>query len=87
MDDQGFIQRIQEKIERMTERSVEIQVDHEELNQLQVELDRDVPLVVMGANIFQYSGFARMCIEYAAASIKQQRNIDLLEFHLLLARN
>ena len=87
MDDQRFIQRIQEKIERMTERSVEIQIDHEELNQLQVELDRDVPLVVMGAHVFRYSGFARMCIEYAAASIQQQRKIEMLEFLLLLARN
>ena len=35
----------------------------------------------------RYAGFARMCIEYAAASIQEQRPIDMLEFHLLLARN
>jgi len=87
MDDQQFADSIQRKIERLTERSIEFQVDREEADQLQVDLEREVPLVVMGSNIFQYSGFARMCIEYAVASIRQQRPIDMLEFHLLLARN
>ena len=62
-------------------------VDEEDANKLQVELEREIPLVVVGANIYQYAGFARMCIEYAAASIQRQRPIDVLEFHLLLARN
>ena len=87
MDDDEFVARIHRKIERMTQRAVEVQVDREELNQLQVDLHRDVPLVVVGSNVLQYSGFARMCIEYAVESIKQQRTIDTLEFHLLLARN
>ena len=52
-----------------------------------VELEREIPLVVVGNNIYHYSGFARLCIEYAVASIRQQRPIDMLEFHLLLARN
>ena len=87
MDDQEFVRRIQEKIQRLTGRSIELRVDHQEAGQLQVELDREVPQVVLGANIFRYSGFARMCVEYAVASIRQQRPIDELEFHLLLARN
>ena len=87
MDDQIFLERIRQKIERMTQRTVEVQIDQEELNQLKVDLEREVPLVVVGANVFLYSGFARMCIEYAVESIKQQRTIDTLEFHLLLARN
>ena len=87
MDDEDFVRRIQEKIERLTGRSIELQVDHQEAGQLQVDLDRDVPQVVLGANIFQYSGFARMCVEYAVESIRKQRPIDVLEFHLLLARN
>lgn len=87
MDDQKFVHCISEKIERLTGRRIELQVDHEDTSTLQVELDREVPLVVFGANIFQYSGFARMCIEYATASIQEKRPIDLLEFHLLLARN
>ena len=87
MDDQQFIDRIREKIERLTGRRVELQVDQQDASRLHVELERDVPLVVMGSNIYQYSGFARMCIEYAAASIQRQRPINVLEFHLLLARN
>ena len=87
MDDEQFVRSIQLKIERLTGRSIELRVDHEEANQLQMELDGEAPLVVMGSNIFRYSGFARMCIEYSVASIRQQRPVDMLEFHLLLARN
>ncbi len=87
MDDDRFLERIHQKIERLTGRSIQLEIDQEETNQLKVEFEREVPLVVLGANIFQYSGFARMCVEYVVESIRQQRQIDVLEFHLLLARN
>ncbi len=87
MEDERFLERIHQKIERLTGHSIQLEIDQEETNQLKVEFEREVPLVVLGANIFQYSGFARMCVEYAVESIRQQRPIDVLEFHLLLARN
>jgi hypothetical protein len=87
LDDQQFAHRIGDKIERLTGRRVDLQIDHDDASKLDVDLSREVPLVILGANIFHYSGFARLCIEYAAASIQRQRPIDLLEFHLLLARN
>ena len=87
MDDEQFLERIHQKIERLTGREIQLEIDQEETNQLKVEPEREVPLVVLGANIFQYSGFARMCVEYVVESIRQQRPIDVLEFHLLLARN
>ena len=43
--------------------------------------------LVMGHNILEYSGFARLCTEYAVASIRQQREIPEIEFQMLLARN
>ena len=87
MEDEEFIRRIQEKIERLTETSVEMDIDHDDPNQFRVDFQREVPRVVLGANVYQYSGFARMCVEYAVASIRQQRPMEMLEFHLLLARN
>ena len=87
MNDQEFIDRIEEKIERLTEREIELRIDEDEAGQLQVDYSRDVPLVVMGRNIFEYSGFARLCTEYAVASIRQQRDIPEMEFQMLLARN
>ncbi|MCH8226038.1 MAG: hypothetical protein IIC97_09230 [Chloroflexi bacterium] len=87
MEDQEFVQRLHEKIERLTEGRVDLEIDHEDGSQLRVEFEREVPLVVLGSNIFQYSGFARMCVEYAVESIRKQRPIEMLEFHLLLARN
>ena len=87
MNDQEFIDRIQEKIERLTGRDIELRIDEDDSGQLGVNFDRDVPLVVMGNNIFQYSGFARLCTEYAIASIREQREIPEIEFQMLLARN
>ena len=87
MEDEEFIRRIQEKIERLTETSVELDIDRDDPNGFQVDFQREVPRVVLGANVYQYSGFARMCVEYAVASIRRQRPIEMLEFHLLLARN
>ena len=87
MNDQQFIDRIQEKIENLTGREIELRIDDDNGGQLQVDFARPVPLVVMGHNIFEYSGFARLCTEYAVASIRQQREIPEIEFQLLLARN
>ena len=64
-----------------------MRIDDDEAGQLAVDFSRDVPLVVMGRNILEYSGFARLCTEYAVASIRQQREIPEIEFQLLLARN
>lgn len=87
MNDQQFIDRIQEKIENLTGRDIELRIDDENGGQLEVDFSREVPLVIMGRNIFEYSGFARLCTEYAVASIRQQRVIPEIEFQLLLARN
>ncbi|MYC38044.1 MAG: hypothetical protein F4X66_14185 [Chloroflexi bacterium] len=87
MNDQQFIDRIQEKIENLTGREIELRIDDDNGGQLEVDFSREVPLVVMGHNIFEYSGFARLCTEYAVASIRQQRVIPEIEFQLLLARN
>ena len=87
MEDNEFVERIQEKIERMTGRQVELRIDQEDAGQMGVELRDDIPLVILGNNVLQYSGFARMGIEYAVACIREERAIDPMEFHLLLARN
>ncbi len=87
MEDDEFLDRIQGKIQRLTQKRIELRVDHEDANQLMVELEGEVPLVILGSNVLQFSGFARMCIEYVVESIRQHRPLDLLEFHLLLARN
>ncbi len=87
MEDDEFLDRIQGKIQRLTQKRIELRVDHEDANQLMVELEGEVPLVILGSNVLHFSGFARMCVEYVVESIRQHRPLDLLEFHLLLARN
>ena len=87
MNDQEFIDRIQEKIERLTGRDIELRIDEDDGSQLGIDFGRDVPLVIMGHNILEYSGFARLCTEYAVASIREQRELSEIEFQMLLARN
>ncbi len=87
MEDDEFLDRIQGKIQRLTQKRIELRVDHEDANQLMVELEGEVPLVILGSNVLELSGFARMCVEYVVESIRQHRPLELLEFHLLLARN
>ncbi len=87
MEDEEFTRRLQEKFERLTEISVDLRVDHDNPAKLRVEFQEQVPQVVIGSNIYEYPGFARMCVEYAVASIRALRAIEPLEFHLLLARN
>ena len=87
MEDYQFIDQIQEKIERLTGRMVELQIDDGDANRLEVDFGREVPVVIMGNNILGYAGFARTCVEYAVASIREDRPINPMEFHVLLARN
>ena len=76
MEDQEFVDRIREKIERMTGRQVELRIDEEDSGQIGVELNGDMPVVILGKNVLEYSGFARMGIEYAVACIREERAID-----------
>ena len=87
VEDQAFIDRLQQKIERLTGRMVELRIDQDDGTQMQEELGPEVPVVILGRNILEYAGFARMGVEYAVASIREQRAISPIEFQLLLARN
>ena len=87
MEDREFVERIQEKIERLTGRQIELRIDEEDASKIGVELHGDLPLVILGNNVLEYSGFARMGIEYAVACIREERALEPMEFHVLLARN
>ncbi len=87
MEDAQFVTRLKAKLERITDRDVELRVADDDPDCLEVDLNRLVPQVVLGRNIYHYPGFARMCLEYAAGSIIEGRHLGELEFHMLLARN
>ena len=87
MDDQEFLDRIRGKIEKITDTQVQIHMDADQKNQIKVEFEGSIPQVTLGSNVLKYPGFARMAIEYTVASIREKRELGLLEFHVLLARN
>ncbi|MQF64758.1 hypothetical protein FIM04_01365 [SAR202 cluster bacterium AC-409-J13_OGT_754m] len=87
MDDINFLNRIQDKIERATGKSIELLIDEENSNSLEVELEDSIPRLIFGHAVLQYPGFARLCIEYSVACIREGRQISTLEFHAVLGRN
>lgn len=87
MEDKEFLKRMKSKIETMAGRPVEMMLDRKKTDRLEVDPDQFEPKVVVGAAVLKYPGFARMCIEYAVASIREGRRISALEFHMVLGRN
>lgn len=87
MDDREFIQRVKEKIERLTGQEIDLDIDHDNQSRMTLELNIPVPRVVIGADVLQHAGFGRLAIEYAVASIKRGAEVSQLEFQALLSRN
>ena len=87
MDDREFLARIKARIEKLTGSEIQLHLDRTDRNRIKVELDRQVPEVILGSNALQYAGFARMAIEYAVASMRKKKELGSLELHVLLARN
>ncbi len=78
---------MQAKIERLTGRSISLVLDENDSDRMEVEPRDATPRVVVGSAALKYPGFARMCVEYATASIRLGRPISRLEFHMALGRN
>lgn len=87
MDDDEFLNKILVKIERMTGKEIQLDVDRDNESRITVDFADIVPQVILGFGVLQYPGFARMAVEYVVASITRNREIDQLEFHVLLQRN
>ncbi len=78
---------MQAKIERLTGGPISLVIDEVDAKKLEVTLEGMIPRVMMGSAVRAYPGFARMCVEYAVASIREGREIGPLEFQVLLGRN
>jgi len=87
VDDEEFVKRIKEKIERLTAREVEVVVDSEASDSVALDMTASTVKVVLGAKLLQHSGVVRMAIEYVVASINRGRELRSLEFQMLLRRN
>ena len=87
MEDDVFLDRIKAKIERLTGRKIHLELDTDNGKRLEIEADAEVPKVVIGSDVLQYAGFARLAVEYAVASIRRGGEISQLEFQALLSRN
>ena len=87
MDDEEFIQRMQQRIQESTGVTVELEVDHEQPGEVDVFLNGPQPRVVMGADALQHAGLARMFIQYAILCVNENRKVDHDEFTRFLRRN
>jgi len=87
MDDQEFVVRMKEKIQRLTGKEVELVLGGPEDEQVSVDLGGPIPKVVVTPLVLKAPGLARMSIEYAVASIKKGEEVSPLEFYMILRRN
>ena len=87
VDDEEFLRRIREKIERLAAREVEFLVDSEATDSVALEMTAAMPRVVFGSKVLEHPGLVRMAIEYVVACMKQGRELQPLEFQLLLRLN
>ena len=87
MDDEEFIQRMQQRIQESTGVTVELEVDHEQPGEVDVFLNGPQPRVVMGADALKHAGLARMFIQYAILCVNENRKVDHDEFTRFLRRN
>ena len=87
MEDEKFLEQINIKITRLTGRQVRLKLDSEDPWCMAVGFDEGESTVTIGNGALKYSGFARMCIEYAVACIRAEKEITTMEFHVLLQRN
>ena len=87
MEDEEFVARLKAKLESLTGGEVVLHLGTGDQSQIKVELGSLVPVVTIGSNALQYSGFARMALEHAVASIRGGKELESLEFQVLLSRN
>lgn len=87
MDDDTFIQRMQQRIHESTGVEVSLEIDHDEPGDVDVFLTDQKPRVVMGADALKHAGLARMFIQYAILCINENRKVDHEEFTRFLRRN
>ena len=87
MHNDEFLDRIREKISGLTNTSITLSIDPDNEWGMYIELEEAIADIAMGSGAIGYPGFARMCIEFAVASIKEKREITPFEFQFLLQRN
>jgi hypothetical protein len=87
MEDEEFLARTKEKIERLAGREIELTLDQESENPVALDITAPVPRVVLAASVLEYPGLVRMAVEYVVACIRKERTLEPLEFQLLLRRN
>jgi hypothetical protein len=85
MEDAEFLRRMRERIQQSTGRAVELVLGEE--GEFALDLAARVPRVVMGKDVLQYAGKARMLTEYVILCLKQGRQVPEQEFQLFLRRN
>ena len=87
MNNEEFLDRIREKISALTDTSINLSINPDNEWAMSVELGDALVDITIGTGAIGYPGFARMCIEFAVASIKEKREITPFEFQFLLQRN
>ena len=87
MEDEEFIQRMQQRIQESTGVTVSLEVDHDQPGDVDIFFSGPQPRVVMGSDALKHAGLARMFIQYAILCVNENRKVDNDEFTRFLRRN
>lgn len=87
MDDREFVERLKQKVESNTGTNIVLEIDREDPRRLSIDFSGPVPRVLLGRDVMEYPGLARMFSQYAILSIRERREISEIEFLMYLRRN
>ena len=87
MNNDEFLDRLSEKISELTNTSINLTIDPDNEWGISIELEDALAQITIGTAAIGYPGFARMCVEFAVASIRERREITPFEFQFVLQRN
>lgn len=87
MEDDQFIVRIRDRIERGSKTDVRLDIDYEDPATFQIEFSVGQPRVVLGAGVLEHAGLARLYMEYAILCLREGRMVGQEEFLVFLRRN
>jgi len=87
MEDEEFVFRIKDRIERNSNVFISLEIDYEDPSTFGIQFLGDMPLVVLGSGVFEHAGLARLYMEYAVLCLREGRLVDQEEFLIFLRRN
>ncbi|MSP79101.1 MAG: hypothetical protein EXR67_06070 [Dehalococcoidia bacterium] len=85
MEDTEFLQRMKDRIQESSGRAVEVELG--EQGAFELDIQRPIPKVLLGRDVLDFPGRARMLMQYTILCLRERRHVEQEEFLQFLSRN